>query len=496
MTGNQTAGQKAASRMGFMGVAAAVVVVLALGAIVASYVSGWRVNFANTAWGAIVAALITAIGGGLLKGRVDAELARSQGEITERVQTRLLQEQGRVQEDVQAQLEVQRATIQAELAELKAKLDDRNSALAARRDYEYEARKRLYEDVEPLLFQVYEALEEAHYRVLSLARSDRSGNLGVGRNSWIAGKGYYLASTVYKLLLPATHLRLMQRRMTFVDLGLDPHIELRYLLLKLYVRSFTDDFVLAGLPPALEYRPNDPKWSELRKEAPAVYTRQALLLGTLESVADLLVMNKGEKSRAISFGEFDRLLTSHAIDDNLVEALDLFQGFSLARKPVLARLLVAQACFARLILSIYHHPAAASDLATFLVEQVMHDQTFAEAVGWGQGAGDGLATAEAYWVPRLYQLEKEISARRTPSGPSGGVQANSAAAEAKRSHALDDVAQPTTSYRLSNKLTMPAPCQPSGAGATLLRNLINFYHQAYRAAVWSSRHNFRFVFGW
>jgi hypothetical protein len=31
---------------------------------------------------------------------------------------------------------------------------------------------------------------------------------------------------------------------------------------------------------------------------------------------------------------------------------------------------------------------------------------------------------------------------------------------------------------------------------TLLRNFISFYHQAYRAAVWSSRQNFRDVYGW
>jgi hypothetical protein len=31
--------------------------------------------------------------------------------------------------------------------------------------------------------------------------------------------------------------------------------------------------------------------------------------------------------------------------------------------------------------------------------------------------------------------------------------------------------------------------------STLLRNFISFYHQAYRVAVWSSRHNFRDISG-
>ena len=72
-----------------------------------------------------------------------------------------------LQEDLQRQLE-----------DVRAALADRNSAAAARRDYEYEARKRLYQHVEPLLFQLYEALEEAHYRVRSLVRTATQGHLG------------------------------------------------------------------------------------------------------------------------------------------------------------------------------------------------------------------------------------------------------------------------------------------------------------------------------
>jgi hypothetical protein len=31
---------------------------------------------------------------------------------------------------------------------------------------------------------------------------------------------------------------------------------------------------------------------------------------------------------------------------------------------------------------------------------------------------------------------------------------------------------------------------------TLLRSFISFYHQAYRAAVWRSRHHYRDISGW
>ena len=40
------------------------------------------------------------------------------------------------------------------------------------------------------------------------------------------------------------------------------------------------------------------------------------------------------------------------------------------------------------------------------------------------------------------------------------------------------------------------PAQYEVTNAALLRNFISFYHQAYRAAVWGSRHNYRYIYGW
>ena len=51
------------------------------------------------------------------------------------------------------------------LERLKSELADEAASKSARRDYEYEARKRLYQEIEPLLFQLHEAAEEAFYRV-------------------------------------------------------------------------------------------------------------------------------------------------------------------------------------------------------------------------------------------------------------------------------------------------------------------------------------------
>jgi len=50
---------------------------------------------------------------------------------------------------------------QKDLETLKSELADERAESDARRDYEYDARKRLYEECEPLLFQLIELSENA-----------------------------------------------------------------------------------------------------------------------------------------------------------------------------------------------------------------------------------------------------------------------------------------------------------------------------------------------
>src|SRR5215469_15350797 len=67
------------------------------------------------------------------------------------------------------------------LEKIKNDLEIKKDEQAARRDYEYEARKRLYEECEPILFQFAELCESALKRIYALARNARDGNLGPDR---------------------------------------------------------------------------------------------------------------------------------------------------------------------------------------------------------------------------------------------------------------------------------------------------------------------------
>ena len=379
-------------------IAVPAVIVVILVAVTGSVGAAWRVDFSNTAWGAIGGAFIAAVLGTYLKALFDAELAKQQAALKQEMDAKLAEQQAALKQRVDT-----------ELTERKARLDDRNSAEKARRDYEYEARKSLYTQVEPLLFQLHEATDEALHRVLSLARSDRQGNLGDGAQSWIARDGYYLYSTVYKLLLPTAFLRLMQRRLTFFDLGLDPKIESRYRLLKLYVRALTDDFVLAApnadrlrgeskqeFPP-LPYDPNHREWKRLREELPAQHARQGLVVGDVEAIADLLIVKEGNESRAMFFSEFEQLVRARAGDNqDIQECLRLFRGFSSVGRPVLARILIAQACLARVMVA---EPDPAEELIDSM-SRLTADADFVTQSQWAS-PGDHRQIALEYWSRRL-----------------------------------------------------------------------------------------------
>ena len=361
-------------------------------------------NFLSGLDDKLLAALVGGISGlcvALLNSVLGPYGAKSVERLRAELQRESEKERAKAQEQLTAEAERIRSSYQQELESYRHRLTDTTNASAARRDYEYEARKRLYTEVEPLLFQLHESLEEAHYRVRSLARTSRSGNLGSPpASNWLSRDGYYLRSTLYKLILPAVHFRLMQRRVTFVDLSLDESIGTRYRLMKMYVRSLTDDFVFAKLHPALEYDPNTAAAVDSRRQP-----RQALVLGDLENVTDLLIVGVGDQARAMLFSEFESLLDTTPVNESLSELVAMFRRFSAETRPVLARLLVSQACLAHLILSVYHSAASPSELIDRLHVFATSEEA-TQQLAWtaGESQSQDLSVALQYGSERLKWL--------------------------------------------------------------------------------------------
>jgi hypothetical protein len=181
-----------------------------------------------------------------------------------------------------------------ELAQLNAELIETQERRKAQRDYEYEARKRLYSELQPLLFQLVEASDNAYWRIQGLARSAREGRL-TGRSSRLRAQSRnYLPSTVYRLMVPLVLLRLCQRHLTVVDLSLEPEIHHQYTLAKLLYRSWNAVRSLTELGShPIAYEPYRGKSKVLAPTNPAIEARQHLNLQQIDQAVESLIVEEG-----------------------------------------------------------------------------------------------------------------------------------------------------------------------------------------------------------
>jgi hypothetical protein len=231
---------------------------------------------------------------------------------------------------------------QRRLAGLTHRLQEQRAERDARRDYEYDAKKRLYAECEPVIFEAMELAETFRRRVLSLARAAANGGLAEDGSGWLAGNGYYFRSTAYYLLAPSTSVKLLRRRLTEVDLALEPRIAFQYLLLKEIFHSYTWDHDLARLAPALAYEPDADVPAKIADGQR--YRRQGLYLGVLDQVADELTIHSGDSFHCKSLGEFWAEFEEPGtrLGKRSADITALLAGFHPLRAPVLWRLLVTQ----------------------------------------------------------------------------------------------------------------------------------------------------------
>jgi hypothetical protein len=244
--------------------------------------------------------------------------------------------------------------LENDLAEKKAEHD-------ARRDYEYEARKRLYQECEPILFQFAELSESALRRIYALARNAKEGNLGPDRY-WLSTDHYFIRSTIYRLIAPMAAFKLLQNRLTNIDLKLDRSINIQYILAKILYYTFSSSPDLARCDPAIPYDPDqigaeskeleESTKRERRVKYPEKFWLQGLKVGTIDILAEtLIVSEKGgdNNSRIKSFGEFEQqffkksdIIASQ--NNNTFEVFfTIFSYFHPRTRPVLWRVLITQA---------------------------------------------------------------------------------------------------------------------------------------------------------
>jgi hypothetical protein len=223
------------------------------------------------------------------------------------------------------------------LAEARAERD-------AQRDYLYEARKRLYTEFQPLLFQLIEQCESSRNRIFGLAEAGRDGHLQPGQPGWL-DSGYYLYSTIYRMLAPLVIVRLARRRLTVVDLSVDPQVRFQYAMAKQLHVTWNETWELAASEPAIPYDPHHPDAIRLARTQPEVYGYQHIVAGYLDQAVDALIVRNDSTDRCMSYGEFEDAISGARtpLQDRTGEFAALFTGFHPQLEPVLWRTLLAQA---------------------------------------------------------------------------------------------------------------------------------------------------------
>ncbi len=359
------------------------------------------------AWIGVAGSLIVAIVSAVLAARsarkteqLKADLAKTNADDLERLKTEL-------QEATQQRLQAAKSELdfhnQQRLEAIKAQFTDQGRIKDARLDYLYDAHKRLYRECEPLLFQLAELALNAQHRVYSLARSARRGSIP----DWLDVDGYYKRSTMYFLIAPLVVLRLIQRRLTFVDLTLDSHIAGQYRLLRLLYLTFTDDFVFAACARALPYDPNVDDWEPERKKDPARRWRQGIYLGVLDNTIDALVSKDG--ASCITFGEFEAAHkdTNSTVHKLFLTCSDVLHAFHPRERPVLWRMLVTQTLIYEQIL----RPSSDASNARVALDGVSPNIP-KETLDWRQ-PNDPETEEEA--VREVEQVAREYLEKRLPS---------------------------------------------------------------------------------
>ena len=216
-----------------------------------------------------------------------AAFASLVGTLTNTISTGRLQDQNR-----RSQQELQR--YQKDLRALESRLAEQRAERDARRDYEYEALKRMYHECSPLLFQLVEQAGQVYSRIEGLASTASQGNLD-GESSWLNLKNdrYYLRSTEYRMFAMMATVKLLQERLTHMDISLDTQLRIAYAIARQALRSMADDFEIARAGSApLEYDPHSEMPDPHR---PQVYWQQGIPRGILENaVESLIVRHEGD----------------------------------------------------------------------------------------------------------------------------------------------------------------------------------------------------------
>jgi hypothetical protein len=252
------------------------------------------------------------------------------------------------------------------LASVQSELEEERDVRKARREYEYEARKRLYSTYEPIKFQLVDLIGQALRRISMLSlMAPETGSL-------------QQAATVYEILAPAALVRMLDRNLTLSDMYLEPQVSVEYGLMKAAYRVLADSSSLASIYTELS---GGDHIDVLDEELLPYQVDEAAdtLIGTTPNGLDTATAT-GQPGSLLTFSQFRSVLADIDVKHDrpgLSSVTALLDDFTPARRPVFWRALVTQVllygCYLDLVLrSPLIQSGRLQNLAASLLPQLGH----------------------------------------------------------------------------------------------------------------------------
>jgi hypothetical protein len=183
---------------------------------------------------------------------------------------------------------------------------------SAEREYNLEARKRLYNAIGSLRFQLLLACRDVSTRIKNYGSDDKRYSMKM--------QGYYGQSTLYRLLRPIAIAELIERQITYADFSVDPSgVDLLRFKKAIFI-AFTDGDAILNHPNA-----------DWRNEVEHVFS------GTLTRLANELIIldnNVATKERPMHFHEFQVFVSDSAVFDKFSPFKEILNDFTISKKPI------------------------------------------------------------------------------------------------------------------------------------------------------------------
>ncbi|WP_296615621.1 hypothetical protein [Sphingomonas sp.] len=241
------------------------------------------------------------------------------------------------------------------LERLRSELAERQALRKAKLDYEYEARKRLYEQCEPAVFRFIRECELARNRIVLIAALAREEQL----ITWLSNEDSRV-STIYRLFAPVATYNQISNTLTAYDLTLAPRIHAIFGLGRLLRDAFTSDQQLASrvTTSALKYEPN--QIDGLGGADPAIHQHQGLNYEQLDTLTSAMIVDGALvplPAFVKAYGELDSPVRKAANGvDHVVRYLDP------VKLPVLWRVYVYNLLIISMITRLMYRSPEAADL--------------------------------------------------------------------------------------------------------------------------------------